>query len=137
MHGYRRQARPPGWRSRSPSEWRGEFQNRKKNGELYWESVSISPVLDGRGVITHFVAVKEEITERKRLEEAARAAAESKDRFLAILSHELRTPLTPVLMAVTAMLDNDRMSLPWRPTLEMIREYAGRILPILRRSRQR
>jgi len=103
-------------------EWRGEFHNKKKDGQLYWESASISPILDGRGVITHFVAVKEEITERKRLEEAARAAAESKDRFLAVLSHELRTPLTPVLMAVTAMLDNTKMCQSYRPTLEMIRD---------------
>lgn len=103
-------------------EWRGEFHNKKKNGQLYWESASISPILDGRGAITHFVAVKEEITEKKRLEEAAKAAAESKDLFLAVLSHELRTPLTPVLMAVTAMLDDDRMCQSSRPALEMIRD---------------
>ena len=46
-------------------EWRGELLNRKKCGELYWESVSISPVVDERGKTTHFVAVKEDITERK------------------------------------------------------------------------
>jgi len=50
-------------------EWRGEFQNKKKNGELYWELASISPVLDDRGVITHFVAVKEDISDLKRSEE--------------------------------------------------------------------
>jgi PAS domain S-box-containing protein len=49
--------------------WHGEFLNRKKNGELYWESASISPVFDEEGVITHFVAVKEDITRRKRAEE--------------------------------------------------------------------
>jgi PAS domain S-box-containing protein len=48
--------------------WRGEFYNRKKNGELYWERASISPILDERGSITHFVAVKEDITEWKRTE---------------------------------------------------------------------
>ena len=46
--------------------WQGEFNNRKKNGENYWESASISPILDKNGVITHYVAVKENITERKR-----------------------------------------------------------------------
>ena len=50
-------------------EWRGEFHNRKKNGELFWESASISPVFDERKRITNFVAVKEDITERKRAEE--------------------------------------------------------------------
>jgi PAS domain S-box-containing protein len=47
-------------------EWHGEFQNRKKNGELYWESASISAIRDELGRITHFVAVKEDITQRKR-----------------------------------------------------------------------
>ncbi|MGO9271395.1 MAG: PAS domain S-box protein [Terriglobia bacterium] len=54
----------------SGSEWRGEFVNRKKNGELYWESASIVPIKDSDGAITHFLAVKEDITERKYVEEA-------------------------------------------------------------------
>jgi PAS domain S-box-containing protein len=49
-------------------EWRGEFHNKKKNGELYWESASISPVVDETGRITHFMAAKEDITEHKRTE---------------------------------------------------------------------
>jgi PAS domain S-box-containing protein len=51
-------------------EWRGEFHNKKKNGELYWEFAVISPVSDVRGVITHFIAIKEDITERKQIEQA-------------------------------------------------------------------
>ena len=46
-------------------EWRGEFHNRKKNGELFWETATISPILDEAGKITHFLAVKEDITARK------------------------------------------------------------------------
>jgi diguanylate cyclase (GGDEF)-like protein/PAS domain S-box-containing protein len=53
-------------------EWRGELCNKKKNGELYWESASISSVRDTAGAITHFLAVKEDITERKRAEEMLR-----------------------------------------------------------------
>ena len=53
----------------SGKEWRGEFCNKKKNGELYWEYASISPVRNTKGVITHFIAVKEDITERKKAEE--------------------------------------------------------------------
>jgi PAS domain S-box-containing protein len=49
--------------------WRGEFINSKKNGEHYIESVSIAPIMDLNGVITNFIAVKEDITERKRAEE--------------------------------------------------------------------
>ncbi len=53
-------------------EWRGEFLNRKKNGELYWELASISPIKNQDGVITHYLAVKEDITERKKAEETLR-----------------------------------------------------------------
>lgn len=49
-------------------EWRGELHNKKKNGELYWEYASISPIKNPNGAITDFVAVKEDITERKRLD---------------------------------------------------------------------
>jgi PAS domain S-box-containing protein len=49
--------------------WRGEFHNKKKNGELYWESASISPIKDNNGIISHFVAVKEDITSIKAAQE--------------------------------------------------------------------
>lgn len=51
------------------SVWRGEFHNRRKDGSLYWESVSIAPIRNEKGVITHFVAVKEDITRRKEVED--------------------------------------------------------------------
>ncbi len=57
--------------------WEGEFHNRKKNGELFWELASISPIYDEQGRITHFLAVKEEITERKRIEAALRESEEN------------------------------------------------------------
>lgn len=52
--------------------WRGEFNNRRKNGELFWELASIAPVRDGRGKVTHYVAVKEDISDRKATEERLR-----------------------------------------------------------------
>ncbi|MDD4969247.1 MAG: PAS domain S-box protein [Paludibacter sp.] len=48
--------------------WSGELHNKKKNGELYWESTTISPIFDTTGQITHFLAIKEDITDRKRAE---------------------------------------------------------------------
>ena len=48
--------------------WSGELHNKKKNGELYWESTTISPIFDSTGQITHFLAIKEDITDRKRAE---------------------------------------------------------------------
>jgi len=53
-------------------EWKGELQNRRKDGAFYWESISISPIRNPIGVITHFIAIKEDITERMRMEEALR-----------------------------------------------------------------
>ena len=53
-------------------EWRGEFHNRRKDGTLYWEAASISPVRNPDGVITHYVGVKEDITARKAADAALR-----------------------------------------------------------------
>ncbi len=52
--------------------WRGEVCNRKKNGELFWEASTISPVKNEKGEITHFVSVKQDITQRKEAEEKLR-----------------------------------------------------------------
>ncbi|MGA2669313.1 MAG: PAS domain S-box protein [Ignavibacteria bacterium] len=49
--------------------WRGQFCNKKKSGELFWENATISPIFDGQGNITHFLAVKEDITGKKKSEE--------------------------------------------------------------------
>lgn len=68
----------------SGKEWHGEFQNVKKNGETYWESASISPVRNPEGRVTHFIAVKEEITEKKR---AAEQLRENEWRLQQIASH--------------------------------------------------
>ncbi len=62
----------------SGQQWRGDFHNKKKNGEFFWERAAISPILDQEGKITHFLAIKEDITERKAIEqELERSVAES------------------------------------------------------------
>jgi PAS domain S-box-containing protein len=108
-------------RSLSRGELSG-FENRyrDKRGGFRWLSWSAAAV-DGL-----IYAVALDITERKQAEalrqakEAAEQASRSKDRFLAVLSHELRTPLTPVLMAVSALLDEPGPAPEIQPTLEMI-----------------
>lgn len=52
--------------------WRGEMHNQRKDGSLYWEEVSIAPVVDDSGLTTNYVAIKKEITGRKQLEQALR-----------------------------------------------------------------
>ncbi len=88
----------------SRNDWYGEFRNKKKDGELYWESASISPIKNEESVITHFVAVKADITEQKRILEdliKAKEKAEESDRlksaFLVNMSHEIRTPMNGIL----------------------------------------
>lgn len=64
----------------SGENWRGEIVNKKKSGEHYWERVIISPVMDSAEKITHYVAVKEDITDRKNAEaENERLISELKD----------------------------------------------------------
>ncbi|MEA2078533.1 MAG: PAS domain S-box protein, partial [Pseudomonadota bacterium] len=62
--------------------WRSEIRNRKKSGEMYWGSVSIAPVTDDAGTVTHFVAMTDDITEAKEVELALQEARERNDLIL-------------------------------------------------------
>ena len=53
-------------------EWKGELQNKRKDGSLFWESISISPIRNEFGLITHFIAIKEDISDRIRMESELR-----------------------------------------------------------------
>lgn len=84
--------------------WEGEFQNKKKDGTLYWESASISPIFDENHEITHFLAHKEDISQNKKITEelvVSKNRAEESDKlksaFLANISHEIRTPMNGIL----------------------------------------
>ncbi|HJP84689.1 MAG TPA: PAS domain S-box protein [Gemmatimonadaceae bacterium] len=67
------------WRTiRDGQVWRGELRNRRKNGDVYWDSVSISPIRDNNGTVTHFLGCQEDITARKNAEQQIR---ESEHRF--------------------------------------------------------
>ena len=98
---------------RSGQIWRGQLHNRRKDGSLYWESANISPVLNEQGEIVRFIAIKEDITERKAMESQlnaalidAHAAVKAKGEFLAVMSHELRTPLNGVLGFAELLADS-------------------------------
>ncbi|MFA5517313.1 MAG: PAS domain S-box protein [Desulfuromonadales bacterium] len=121
----------------SGNEWRGVFCNRKKTGEIHWEQASISPIRDERGEITHFVAVKEDITEAKRIaeelqkaKEAADAASRFKSEFLANMSHEIRTPLNAIIGFSALALKGDLPG-PQRNYLEKIGNAGDSLLNII------
>ena len=89
---------------KSGKTWEGEFYNLKKNGEFFWENAIISPIRNDNNEITHFVAIKTDITEAKQIFEElilAKEHAEESDHlksaFLANMSHEIRTPMNGIL----------------------------------------
>jgi len=92
--------------------WKGEVVNRRKDGSLYYEEMTIAPVWDENGSMTHFVAIKQDVTERKRFEqqlaealEQAQAANRAKSEFLANMSHEIRTPMNGILGMAQLLMD--------------------------------
>ncbi len=58
----------------SGNEWKGVFHNKKKNGDLYWESASIAPIKNNKGEFSHFLAIKEDITEQKIADQKLKAS---------------------------------------------------------------
>ena len=115
------------WESIANGEtWQGEMLNRKKNGDLFWEYATISPIIDNSGKITHFVAIKDDISQRKKLEEElveARIVAEranrAKSAFLANMSHEIRTPMNSIMGFIQIVLKMNTISKVEREYLEI------------------
>ncbi|MCX6993037.1 MAG: PAS domain S-box protein [Kiritimatiellaeota bacterium] len=142
----------------SGREWHGEFHNKKKDGTLYWESALIAPVMDSNRRITHFLAIKEDITERKQAEEAlhqskidlekayrqlkdafeleskltvqAQAASTAKSQFVANISHEIRTPLNGVI-GICELLLETKMTKEQLEYAQTINSSAAALLNII------
>ncbi len=109
--------------------WTGTLQNRKKNGDIYWEKTSISPIYDNQAKIRHFLSLKEDITDLILLEqEVQRQNEEShKNRELAavgqmanMVAHDLRNPLSSIKMALQIL-----SRAPLQPATDEIKELIG------------
>ncbi len=111
---------------KSGGVWRGQFHNRKKNGELYWANTLISPLRNEKGGIANFIAIEEDVTVLKRTEDELKQAKENleikaqdlarvneelkkldqlKSDFVSTVSHELRTPLSIMKESITQVYE--------------------------------
>ncbi len=123
---------------KSGGDWQGEILNKKKDGTKIWEFVSISPVTNNEGEITHFIAIKDDISKRKEVEEALRKAkekAEQNDRlktaFLANMSHEIRTPMNAIV-ALSGLLADPGLTVPEKEKYSaVIRENSEILLQLI------
>jgi len=114
--------------------WRGEFRNKKKNGEFFWEMASISPVKNQENVIINFVAVKEDITERKQVEEALRHAQklESIGTLAGGIAHDFNNLLNAILGQSTLAMNKISNENPAKDHIEKSIRAAERAADLTR-----
>ncbi|MCX6916868.1 MAG: PAS domain S-box protein, partial [Verrucomicrobia bacterium] len=127
------------WRTLMAGQtWRGELCNRRKDGSLFWEIAVIAPLRDSAGRLTHFVAVKEDITEHRRIAEELRLAKESADAanrakstFLANMSHEIRTPMNAILGFAQLMRRDAGLTPSQRQRLDTINRSGEHLIRLI------
>jgi len=116
-------------------EWRGEFEQRRKDGTVYWERAVIAPVLDEAGTVTHFLRLAEDVTDEKRtqlaqgaLETQRRQAerVESVGRLAGGVAHDFNNLLTVVLGHAHLVLEQLAPQDPLRADLDAVIEAASR-----------
>ncbi len=120
----------------SGETWEGNLLNKSKDGRLFWEHSVIS-ALRNDGVITHFLAVKEDITEKFYIseqllieKEKAEAATVAKSSFLATMSHEIRTPMNGVI-GMTGLLLDTSLNDEQREYAEIVRKSGESLLSLI------
>ncbi len=104
--------------------WRGELINQNKQGQLYWVESSISPVFDEHGVLRNYVAVKQDIKDRKELERIR----EDVER---IMRHDLKAPLHPIVNLPELLLMDENLTAEQREDIELIRQSGRDMLDLI------
>lgn len=117
--------------------WKGEINNRAKDGSFYWVQTTIVPLLDAHGKPAQYIAIRADITERKQAEQnlivarnEAEQANKAKDSFLATMSHEIRTPLTGML-GMLEVLSLSKLDATQRDTLKIAWDSSRSLLRIV------
>jgi PAS domain S-box-containing protein len=103
--------------------WHGEFHNKKRNGEVFIESAVIAPVLDASGVVSHYVAIKEDVTDQRRHEDALTASLQEKTALLNEVHHRVKNNL----QVVTSLLRLEAGRAGDATTRAVLHEMQGRI----------
>ncbi len=108
--------------------WHGEFHNKKKNGDLYWDYASISPIKNEKGKITHFLGVMENITERKSLEGQLQHAQkmEAIGRFAGGIAHDFNNMMTAVIGFSDYLISQFKEGDSTRSIIEQIKNAGNR-----------
>lgn len=113
------------------------IRNYKKNGDLYWNELVVSPISDENGNITHYVGIHNDITERIKLEqqlidskERAEAGDKAKSEFLTTMSHEIKTPLNGILGLAT-ILESSNLTSELKDIVKIIKNNGINLQNIL------
>ena len=104
-------------------EWNGFFHNKKKNGELYWESATLAPIRDNEGKIINYIAVKKDITEQRYAEEQLKASLKEKE----ILIHEIHHRVKNNMNVISSLLKLQANSIEDDQTKEILKESQNRV----------
>lgn len=115
--------------------WEGELLNKKKSGELYWEYSKILPIKNQDGIITNFMAFKEDITRHKQLEEKLIRSRRLKTigQIAGGVAHEVRNPLNAILSITEALFREEAIenNPEFEPYIKHIRTQVNRLVLIM------